>query len=101
MSAAPFRWCEDRHPWCHRLQTRWDHFRRLRLRDKGCLDPQWLSLLDAENVQTVILSRHEDRDLLQLLHRSPQWAVDFADQRSVILVRRAAANVVELGNMTS
>jgi hypothetical protein len=67
------------------------------LRDKGGLDPQWLALLDAENVQTVILSRYEDRDLLRLLHRSPQWAVDFADQRSVILVRRVATNVVELG----
>ena len=53
--------------------------------------------MDAENVQTVILDRREDHDLLRLLHRSPQWAVDFADWQSVILVRRTTASVVELG----
>ena len=89
MSAAPLRWRANRHLW--------RRFRRLQLHDKGRLDPQWLALLDAENVQTVILSRYEDCGLLRLLHRSPQWAVDFADRRSVILVRRVAANVVELG----
>ena len=89
MSAAPLRWRAKRHPW-HRS-------RRLQLRDKECLDPHWLALLDAENVQTVILSRHEDFDLLRLLHRSPRWVVDFAGHRSVILVRRGIANVVELG----
>jgi len=97
MRATPIRWCEDRHPRRHWLQTRHGRFRHLRLRNKGGLDPQWLALLDAENVQTVILSRYEDCGLLRLLHRSPQWAVDFADRRSVILVRRVAANVVELG----
>jgi hypothetical protein len=95
MSAAPLRWREDRHPRRHRLQTPWRRFRRLRLRDKKVLDPQWLALLDAENVQTVILSRHEDRDLLRLLQRSPQWAIDFADRRSAIFVRRAAVTMVQ------
>ena len=95
MSAAPLRWHGDRRPCHHRLQTRRDRFRRLQVRDEGYHASQWLSLLDAENVQTVILSRHEDRDLLRLLRSSPQWAVDFADRQSMILVRRAAANVVE------
>jgi hypothetical protein len=93
MSAAPLRWREDR--------RRWGRLRPLRLRDKRCCAPQWLALLDAENVQTVILDRYKDRALLRSLHHAPQWIVDFSDRRSVILVRRAAANVVELGNMTS
>ncbi|MBN1920241.1 MAG: hypothetical protein JW892_03270 [Anaerolineae bacterium] len=65
------------------------------MHDGSCHASQWLALLDAENVQTVILSRHGDRDLLRLLRDSPRWAVDFADWQSVILVRQAAANVVE------
>lgn len=101
MSAALLRWREDRRPCRHRLQTRWDRFHRLQVRDEGYHASQWLALLDAENVQTVILSRHEDRDLLRLLRGSPRWAVDFTDRQSVILVRQATANVVEWGNTTS
>ncbi|MBN2391545.1 MAG: hypothetical protein JXR84_12545 [Anaerolineae bacterium] len=94
MSAAPLRWRANRHPWRHWQQTRWGRG-HTRLRDKGCLDSQWLALLDAENVQTVVLSRHEDRNLLRLLQRSPQWTVDFADRRSAIFVRQATATMVQ------
>ncbi|MGC9393496.1 MAG: hypothetical protein ACP5J4_01430 [Anaerolineae bacterium] len=95
MSATPLRWRANRHPWRHWRQIPWSCFRRLPVRDKGYLNPQWLALLDAENVQTVILSRHEDRDLLRLLQRSPQWAIDFADRWSAIFVRRAAVTMVQ------
>ncbi len=93
MSAAPLRRSEGRQSGQDRIQG---CFRRPKPHHEARLDSHWLALLDAENVQTVILNRREDRDLLQLLHRSSQWAVDFADRRSVILVRRAAASVVEL-----
>ena len=92
MSAAPLRWRTRQ----QQAQSQRGGPRCSRLRHEACLDPHWLAVLDAENVQTVILDRHEDRDLLQLLRRSSQWGVDFADRQSVILVRRTAASVVEL-----
>ena len=95
MSAAPLRSRADRHPWHRQRKTPWRRFRRLQLRDKAGLDPQWLALLDAENVQTVILSRHEDRALLRLLYHSPQWAIDFVDRRSAIFVRRTNPTMVQ------
>lgn len=93
MSAAPFyrsQGCQSRQGW---LQRR---FRRPKPHHEACLDPHWLTLLDAENVQTVILDRREDRNLLQSLRHSSQWSVDFADRQAVILVRRTTASVVEL-----
>lgn len=92
MSAAPLSRSEGRQSrqgWRHR------RVRRPKPHHEARLDPHWLALLDAENVQTVILNRHKDRDLLRLLRSSLQWTVDFADRQSVILMRRAAANVVE------
>lgn len=70
-------------------------FRRFKPHYEARFDPHWLALLDAENVHTVILDRRKDCDLLWLLYHSPDWVVDFADWRSVILVRRAAANMVQ------
>jgi len=82
MIVAPLR-----RPWRHGVQPILDCFRRPRLHHEGRFDPYWLALLDAENVRTVILNRHEDRELLRSLYNSPHWVVDFADRRSVILVR--------------
>jgi hypothetical protein len=92
MSAAPLRWRarQQRPP-----QSQRDGLRRPRVRQEAHLDPHWLALLDAENVQTVILDRREDRDLLKVLRRSSEWAVDFADRQSMILVRRAVATMVQ------
>lgn len=92
MSATPFRWRAGQ----QRAPAQRGGLRYSCLLHAAGPDPHWLAMLDAENVQTVILDRREDRDLLRLLRRSSQWSVDFADRQSVILVRRTAASVVEL-----
>lgn len=87
MSAAPLRWPKRYWPRPHRVRSQWGPFCRRRLSREGRPNPHWLALLDAENIQTVILDRYEDHNLLRLLLHSSHWAVDFADWRSVILVR--------------
>ncbi|GEM_PF-3098271 len=77
------------------FKLRQRRFHRSRAHHEARLDLHWLALLDAENVQTVILNRREDHALLRLLRRSSQWAVDFADRQSVILIRRATVDMVQ------
>jgi len=50
-------------------------------------DADLSALLDAEDVQAVVLNRREDARMLRALRWSRDWVVDFADRRSVILVR--------------
>ena len=49
----------------------------------------WLALFEREDVRFVILTRRADGDLIGLLRRQRGWAVDFADQESVIFARRS------------
>lgn len=71
----------------HREQTDSTLSRRTCTHDDRCRGLEWIELLDTEGVQTVILNRRKDRRLLRLLKLSRKWAIDFADRRSVILMR--------------
>jgi len=75
----------------HRAPARWRHTSHRLCRPWLWRDTstssRWLALLDAENVQTFVLNRREDRDLLWSLLRSRKWFVDFRDRQSVILSR--------------
>ncbi|MBN2007055.1 MAG: hypothetical protein JXA21_27135 [Anaerolineae bacterium] len=92
MSAAPLRWRER----ARRCRAQRGRFFQ-RLNRENWPDPRWLEMLNAENIQTIILDRHEDRGLLRLLRHSPQWIVDFADRHSVILMRATEPSMIELG----
>ena len=70
---------------CHRAKQ-FTFCRQLFSQDKS-YNTRILAEFEAENVQTVILDRQSDRQLLRLLLRSGDWIVDFADRRSVILVQ--------------
>jgi hypothetical protein len=87
MISAPTQW----HARCRPLRYRWRRARapyyRPRFYHDGCRDSRWSVWLGLEDVQTVILDRHEDIGLLWLLKTSRDWSIDFADQQSVILVR--------------
>ena len=90
MSADLLKRCAYRRGWQRWRQSWRNEFRRSRLPHAERPDPQWLALLDTEDVHTVILDRRADRALLRLLRHSSQWAIDFADRQSVILVRAQA-----------
>jgi len=74
-SSARFGWQGRRPKSCWRASRR------------GHLGATWLTHLDAENVQAVVLDRREDAPLVWALRWSRDWVVDYADRCSVILVR--------------
>ncbi|MBN1874627.1 MAG: hypothetical protein JXA33_10390 [Anaerolineae bacterium] len=87
MIAMLLRWRESHWPWRRWEQPTPDYLHHQQLHYRGGPNLHWLAMLDVENVQTVILHRYEDRELLRLLRHSPYWTVDFADWQSVILMR--------------
>jgi hypothetical protein len=48
---------------------------------------QWPGLLDELDVQILVLDAIRDAGLLELFQAHPSWAIDFQDDRSVLLVR--------------
>ena len=74
--------CSARFGWRgHRPQV--NHHRTWR----SHTDADLSALLEAGDVQAVVLNRREDARMLRSLRWSRDWVVDFADRRSVILVR--------------
>ncbi len=66
MNTAPLRSCFRQ----QRAHSQRGGLRCSQLRPETGLDLRWLALLDAENVQTVILDRREDHNPLKVLCRS-------------------------------
>jgi hypothetical protein len=52
----------------------------------------WLRLFEKEQVQFIVLNRHDDDDLVKAIYSQPEWIVDFEDDQAVIFaLRRNAA----------
>jgi hypothetical protein len=51
----------------------------------------WVETFDKHGVQFLVLSRHDDGDLLKLFQTRPDWAVDFEDEEAIIFARADTA----------
>lgn len=49
--------------------------------------PDWLAVLDAYDVQFVVLNTRLDDQLHRLVRAHPQWTVDLKDGDTVLLAR--------------
>ena len=54
-------------------------------------DEDWPVVFDEYGVQFLVLSRHDDSDLLKLFQTQPGWAVDFEDEEAIIFARADTA----------
>lgn len=57
---------------------------------KGNHYERWLAVLDALDVQFLVLDTERDRDLFQLVRSRPGWKLDVQDGESVLFARKAA-----------
>lgn len=48
----------------------------------------WLRLFAQEQVQFIVLNRHDDGELVRAIHSQPEWIVDFEDDKAVIFALR-------------
>jgi len=55
------------------------------------MNEDWSAMLDEYGVQFLVLSRHDDSDLLKLFQTQPGWAVDFEDEEAIIFARADTA----------
>ena len=53
----------------------------------------WLAVLEAWDVGTVVLDRRSDAGWVTLFRRQPAWQVDFEDEEVVIFVRAPSASL--------
>jgi hypothetical protein len=47
----------------------------------------WLAMLDAYDVQFLVVDARRDGELLQAARRHPEWTVDFEDGESALFTR--------------
>ena len=50
----------------------------------------WLATFDSYGVRFLVLDKHKDRSLLDIVRERPGWSVDFEDTESVLFTRRRA-----------
>lgn len=52
------------------------------------MQEDWLTCLDEQNVQYVLLDLNLDEEFVKTLQRQPQWLVDFEEDGTVIFARK-------------
>jgi hypothetical protein len=55
----------------------------------------WLALLDALDVQFLVLDVQRDGKLLKLVRSNPKWMVDCTDGQSVLFTRTGALESIQ------
>jgi len=48
---------------------------------------RWLDQLDENDVEAIILDRHDDGEWVEVFQAQPAWTIDFEDAQAVIFVR--------------
>jgi hypothetical protein len=51
----------------------------------------WLAVLDAFDVEFLVLDTHRDHGLLQAVRSDPRWIVDVEDREAVLFARAGAS----------
>ncbi len=53
------------------------------------MSENWLQCFEEHNVQFVVLSQSQDKELVKVLRCQPEWSVDFEGDGTVIFARSA------------
>ncbi len=60
---------------------------------ESTMDENWLQCFEEHNVQFVVLSQIQDKELVQVLRHRPEWLIDFEGGGTVIFARSVAAGL--------
>jgi len=59
------------------------------------LNENWLSVLDAYNVQFLVLNLHSNSDVVEFFRSHPGWKVDCEDEEAIIFARADGSKVCD------
>jgi hypothetical protein len=59
--------------------------------ERSGVNEDWVEMVEKQGVQFLVLSRHDDSDLLKLFQSQPGWTVDFEDGEAIVFARADAA----------
>lgn len=57
------------------------------------MNENWPSVLDAYNVQFLVLNLHNESDVVRFFRLHPGWKVDFEDEEAIIFARADRSQV--------